>query len=205
MYKKNRKKRKNKKVYQPMRRGFSMAEVMISVFILSLTIPVIFMLMAGSIRHSNEARDQIIASQLAQGGIELVKNIRDNNLAKIIAGNPDINVFDNLPTTSSNTCRIAQGMDKIDEYGDCQSKPNDKILYINSYGFYVHNVSGSTKTKFKRRIKLEYENYNLSNSDYLTVTSQVSWKAVSPWLSDCNLANQCVEIKTKLYKTQDDS
>ena len=61
--------------------GFSIPEVALSVFVLSVGIMSIIALMSSSLRYSLQTNDVIIATDLAQEGIELVRNVRDNDFA----------------------------------------------------------------------------------------------------------------------------
>ena len=62
------------------RAGFSIAEVVVAVFVISTGLLAIISLIINSLNYSMLSRDQVIASQLAQEGIELVRNVRDNNI-----------------------------------------------------------------------------------------------------------------------------
>ena len=59
--------------------GFSIIEVMISIFIFSMGMASIFMLISSSININATNKDSIIASNLAREGIEIIRNIRDYN------------------------------------------------------------------------------------------------------------------------------
>ena len=73
-------------------KGFSLMEALLATFLLSVGIVAVLSLMASSLRSSMVARDQEIATLLAQEGVELVRNVRDNNWAD---GNDS---FNNLPS-----------------------------------------------------------------------------------------------------------
>lgn len=59
--------------------GFSMVEVMISIFIFSLWIASIFMVINSSININILNKNVIIASNLSRESIEIIRNIRDYN------------------------------------------------------------------------------------------------------------------------------
>ena len=59
--------------------GFSLMEVMLSVAILSMGIVASFSLISSSMAKFSSATNKIIASNLAQDGIERVRNVRDTN------------------------------------------------------------------------------------------------------------------------------
>ncbi len=62
---------------------FSIIEVLIAMFIFSLGLVSVYGLISSSLRVNNYNKHAIIASNLAREQIELVKNIRDTNYAKL--------------------------------------------------------------------------------------------------------------------------
>jgi type II secretory pathway pseudopilin PulG len=174
------------------KKGFSLIEVFASLMILSFGIAAVVILMMQSIRSSQTARDQIIASMLAQEGIELVRNLKDN-------GDLD-GSYDNS-SDSDNDLRVykaASGNIII------QKNPASRRLSLNG-NFYIHD--GGTDTKFFRRIDLKVDGNILpAPSDReITATSYVTWNGegfiASKNLSTadltagkCNIGNQCVSV-----------
>ena len=59
--------------------GFSMLEAMVSIFILLVGVTGSLVLVSSGITNFNISKNRIIASNLAQEGLEIVHNIRDNN------------------------------------------------------------------------------------------------------------------------------
>jgi len=62
-----------------MKRGFTLLEVMIAVFLLTVGITGIFVVITKTISQMINYPDKLIAAYLAQEGIEIVRNIRDTN------------------------------------------------------------------------------------------------------------------------------
>ena len=90
------------------------------------------------------ARDQVIASYLAQESMEVIKNTRDNNLA---AGRDWLTgIIDSLNCTSSTNPCDASAITGVDENDGTSSFP----IYFNSGTGYVTSSSGATPTIFKR-------------------------------------------------------
>lgn len=170
-------------------KGFSFVEVMISVFILLVGIVTVLGLMASVLKNSIDAKDQEIAGFLAQEGVELVKNVRDTNWAK------NNKSFKHPFPNTNDTCRIDMNSSSI----DCHHS-HSKNLYLNHNGFYVHS-SGSS-TKFKREIRINYDNGHASTCDSADVTSMVTWGGASfpASLSNCNLNNKCVYTEVTLKR-----
>lgn len=160
------------------RRGFSIIEVIISVFVIAVGLVSIIGLIAGSLKESINSRNQTIAANLAQEGVELVRNVRDNNWA---SGDPDtFHYLDN-----SDGCIINYDSGSI----DCTSLSYSLIL--DGSGYYEH--SAGTSTKFSRRIKIE----GITDKK---ITSVVTWDGGSFWpdmsnFSDCTTSKRCVYVQ----------
>ncbi len=159
-----------KKVQKKNKKGFSLIEVLFALLILSIGIVGIISIMTLNIKTATTSRNQIIAAQLTQEGIELVKNLYDNADSRLVAGlNKTIDV------TGSNINFLA---------------PSDYALYVDGNGFYSHNTSGSV-TKFSRKIDI------VNGSGQKTVTSEVWWDSSSstpPALTACQTSRKCVFV-----------
>ena len=78
-------------------RGFTLVESLVAIWFLTLAIVAPMSLASQSLNSAYYSRDQIVAFQLAQEGIESVRQIRDDNtLSKIYNGCPD-DVFSGDP------------------------------------------------------------------------------------------------------------
>lgn len=175
------------------KKGFSFLEVMITIAVLSIGILGVMVLIVSSMKSSMNSRDGIIASELAQEGIELIRNIRDNSLIN------SEDIFSvGFPASSSN-CRIDMNSTSI----SCNNGTNHKKLYFDG-NFYTHNSSG-TVTKFQRKIMVN--NYldsdgnsaNLNSAARVDLYSIVIWGTSWPSGCDsCNIAGKCVCVKDVL-------
>jgi prepilin-type N-terminal cleavage/methylation domain-containing protein len=175
---KNFKKNRRKAMFDS-RQGFSLMEVMLVVFILGTTLTVFIQVISGSIRHSADSRDTIIAASLAQEGVELVKNIRDNNWADKADGFLGTNI-------------INSGSYAVNYNSLSLSNPGTGRLKWN--GSY-YNTSDGTDTKFSRRIVIS------GIGETRIVTSYVIWGGSSfPAIADCNAASKCVYAQITLTK-----
>jgi type IV pilus modification protein PilV len=177
--------KKNKKIQT--KKGFSLVEVLVSILVLSFGIVGISSLMMQNIKASVEAKNQIIAAELAQEGIELVRNMRDNNPVSFAA---DFNA----PLPAGNEYII----DYTYKYAKFLGSASSNVSMVSAKlslksGFYVHNPVRTAITKFYRKINISKDAANQN------VTSYVTWGA-DPALSfaDCNLANQCISTLSVL-------
>lgn len=176
------------------KKGFSFLEVMITIAVLSVGILGVMVLMVSSMKSSMNSRDGIIASELAQEGIELIRNIRDNSLI-----NSEEIFSSGFPAGSSSNCRIDMNSTSI----SCDNGTNHKKLYFDGK-FYAHN-SGGTETKFQRKIMVD--NYldsdgnptNFNSAARVDLYSIVIWGTDWPSGCDsCNMAGKCVCVKDVL-------
>lgn len=169
--------------------GFSIAEAILAAFVLTTGLIAVMALIANSLKNSFETRDTIIAVELAQEGIELVRNVRDNDF---IAGNDGFSRF----PSSKQYCRIDYKVN-VNSNLDC-SASNYSLQYNN--GFYEHGGSGG---RFSRRL---YIDYDATNKEAL-VRSFVYWGGIFTPPGDgsatnCTASKKCVftEIRLKSWK-----
>ncbi|MFA5777502.1 MAG: prepilin-type N-terminal cleavage/methylation domain-containing protein [Parcubacteria group bacterium] len=158
--------------------GFSFIEVLISVFVLSIGITAAITLMAGNIKNSIDSRDSIIASELAQEGVELIRNVRDNNFLT----NPE-DVFNGF---ANDDCIISYNSNL-----SCGGSLNYALNY--NSGYYTH--SGGDATKFLRRINITSDP---GGSGGKLVTSTTWWNGNSDPPVDCNMAAKCIYVENIL-------
>lgn len=157
---------------RPAKKGFSLIEVLVALLVLSVGIAAIAILMVKNIKDLHTSKNQIIASMLAQEGIELVRNLKDNTAAFVTT--PIIG------KANGSDYRIDIGMSYANFLNNAAS---DKKLYLNS-GFYTHTNTG-TPTKFSRKIEIA------NGTGQITVTCYASWNA-SGIQMPCNIGNKCV-------------
>ncbi len=163
--------------------GFSIMETMIASFVLIVGIVAVLELFAPIIINSGQTRDRIVATALSQEGVELVKNLRDNNMVK-----SGVDAFTGLGTAVRCIDKDSINMES------CSSDGRLSILGQ----WMVH--SGSIGTNFKRKIRLN------QSGDNLIITSYTIWGDGSfPGASmdnpnTCILKNKCVFTRTELTK-----
>ncbi len=175
--------------------GFSTPEVLLSVFVVSIGLVTIIAVMAGSIRYSFAIRDTVIATDLAQEGVELIRNVRDNDFAM---GGTGFVSFSVPPARKH--CRI--DWNDPDSSLDCQANRGADSRYYLQYvgGFYGHvNVS---QERFSRYVFIDYSS---AGGERALVRSFVFWGGFSMGSipatgapDSCAASSECVYTETFL-------
>ncbi len=156
--------------------GFTLVETMVAISILLIAVVGPMSTIGGSLSQIRTARDQVIAVNLAQEGIEVVRQIRDSNLLqRWKEGSMDWNteyVF------ASATTAWNANMNN-DDYivAPLGATPSarlvalgaDTVVYLDVHGFFTQG-GGGTKTQFSRIV-----NISGTGSERL-VTATVTWK-----------------------------
>lgn len=134
------------------KKGFTLMEVMVSFSIITLGLVGAMSLASQNIQAEEINKNTIIATELAQEGLELVRNKRDNNWLKeenwIYSSSTasDFDIIQDGSYTVDYSGNIDGGPDNIDD--------NNSRLYLDSQGFFIHN-SAFKSTIFSRLIKSE--------------------------------------------------
>jgi Tfp pilus assembly protein PilV len=174
------------------RSGFSLGEVLLSVTVLLVGILVLITLMSKSVQSALYSRDVITATELAQEGVELVRNVRDNQFAD---GASD--VFTHA-IFIRNHCQI----DPVNLNGaSCDMNYGAEDQYVLGYSFPLgFRYATATKSKFSRYVNIDYN----PGQKTAVVTSFVHWgttipkNATAPTLASCTLVNRCVYVQDVL-------
>lgn len=141
-----------------LKKGFTLVEVITVLFVMSMGLIGVLGLILQNIQSQSYNKGNLIAYQLAQEGIELVRKVRDNNWrnslpydTSLTAGEYYMDYRDNLPTIYSS------------------GHPEELILSQDANNFYIHGA-GATTTPFSRLIKIE----PLTDHS-MRVTADVTW------------------------------
>ncbi len=148
------------------KKGFMMIEAVFSIFITGIALVAFLNVLGIMYKAEFNKRDYVIATNLAQEEIELVRNIRDNNWktsgkAFDCPGDPlGCHVF----PSNGNLCIDYSMTNSI----SCDTK-DKRQLYINNDEFYQYDSSNAHATKF-------YRYFILSGSgDSRIITVSVTW------------------------------
>lgn len=189
------------------KKGFSIGEVMIAMFILVTGIIGAVFLSAKSTAQIGDSRNAIIAASLAQEGVELVRNIRDNSVTQETCGTGEserCTAFEAYAGTASNQgnsygwptwdlgrngvgCIVDYTMEN--ETGMVCSNISDlQSLYLDPQsGFYRHGTGDTTP--FKRIIFIKYYDINTSTALSGITDAELAAKVTSvvTWSDDVDL------------------
>ncbi len=135
--------------------GFTIVETLVAVAVLMIAVAGPLVVASKGLTAAVVAKDQMIASYLAQDTMETIKNIRDNNLAATpprpwyqgTGYDPN-----GVCISEHNGCDI-NGIDG--SFTKCATTPCVNPIYYNDSTGYTHSSSNATKTKFTRYYYLQ--------------------------------------------------
>lgn len=159
-----------------LRRAFTLVETLVAITVVTLAILAPFDAIQRVIAASRLAKDNLIASALAQEGLEYVRFVRTSNY---LAGKP---LFQGIDNTSSarfgrndcvnSLCELDATQSVGSAITSCNSTNIDvcRLLYVNSStGLYTFSTTNATPSLFKRGFTyVQYANYE-------KVTVKVEW------------------------------
>lgn len=139
-------------------KGFTLIETVISVALLGFAIVGPMTLSSSSIRASRDSRMHLEAIHLAEEGVEVIRNIRDNNSA------PDPTPNGSAWRTSLAACNGGCAVNALSHNGfgvwgsfaisPCTGGTCEVVKYDSNTGTYFQNPSGgaSQNSPFRRRV-----------------------------------------------------
>jgi len=142
-------------------KGFSLIEVITAIFILTVGVGGAFSLIYQTLAAVYTVRSELTASFLAQEGVEIIKNLRDNAWLESRAA-----------TSTSWLANLSDaGGDYEVDYSTqyLSQAANDTYMEIDSNGFF--NYSSGDTTNFTRTVSLS----NVSTTT-VSVTVTVGWE-----------------------------
>lgn len=153
------------------KKGFTLIEVISVIAILMLVLVGVSSLVIQNLQAQNLNRNFLIASMLAQEGLELVRNKRDYNWLMMMSddtwdwkygegASTDSDIIQDYHYAIEHTGTIDGSVDSLDD--------NGAILYLDSDGYYNHTAGAPTI--FRRIITIEYE-----DDDIIELSCRVRW------------------------------
>lgn len=138
--------------------GFTLVETLLALFILSTAIVAGLSTVNSGLSSTQVAKSKLIAANLTQEGIEIVRNIRDNNWLEERT-NPGLLWDSGLSAGDWETTYQSQNLESY----------QGRYLKVDTNGFY--NYTSGTDTKFKRKITIQK-----IADDQLRIISKVEWQ-----------------------------
>lgn len=147
-------------------KGFTLIEVIVAIAVILTAIVGLVGLSSFSVSGLQTAKSKVIAVNLAQEGIEIIRNMRDGNWLTYRDQMEQGSEYSYLWLTDLNpgTYRVQY------DSASLTANPDNPPLYKNSYGFYQYSPTGGTLTPFRRAVTIEW-----ISDDEIKITSQVSW------------------------------
>lgn len=134
--------------------GFTLIETMVAVSIIVVGLVSALTLISNSLFYVSNIQDRLVAANLAQEGIELTRNLRDNNWLQDRNWNFGLTDGDYQMAYNQNSLSAYTGL---------------PLLYDSNSGFY--NYSSGTAASYTRKISIT----NLSDFE-MRIVSTVTWQ-----------------------------
>lgn len=167
--------------------GFTLIETLVAITILMIAIAGPLTIAHKGLIAAVEARDQMVASYLAQDAMEYIKNVRDNNLlgggGNWINGMTEcvrhgssetkscfVDTINGDPTNSSNL-----------EVGICNPGSDDCVLFFDDMEGYHHDSSGGTlySSIYTREFYFEEIGGGIDSDEQMIAVVEVSWESTT--------------------------
>lgn len=175
-------------------RGFTIIELAIAIFILFIAIFGVYNAFSTIVVLTAEVSNRLTATYLAQEGVEVIRNMRDNNWINDAAWNNGLGSCaspgceaDYTTGTSISNPKILSPWVGVEPSGT--SEGGGSFLKLNINGFYDYSATGSA-TKFKRKITITSLDNYLTN---MKVNVKVFWNQKGDW------SQNVVEAEEYLY------
>jgi prepilin-type N-terminal cleavage/methylation domain-containing protein len=158
-------------------KGFSFVELLVVIAIISTSMVFIFDLIIRNTQAQKINKDFLVASMLAQEGLELARNSRDENWLLEQAGSPGVavNVWDGIIHQTNNDFSIGYDDNNIPRDVDFITAAGAQ-LFMTTSGFYTHDSAGTIPTPFYRIIEVFPGIGGVDpDYDYVRIVSTVQW------------------------------
>ena len=158
-------------------RGFTLIETLVAITLITVAIVAPMALTVQSISVAYYARDQIIASNLAQEGIEVVRAVRDANILQSAHGTATP-LFSNIPIGDGTTNPFEVDGTKINVsdmiISSCGACTDPLEISGGEYA-YTGIATPFTRTMHTKKLWSD----SGGNAQEIQVTSKVSWQTAS--------------------------
>lgn len=148
--------------------GISILEVIVAILIITMGMVGVLSLVIQNVQAQYINRNILIASGLAQEGLELVRNIRDLNW--LTAGSDPINDWKRKIVGDGTYAIDYHGWSSINTSVNSINDASARLYINNSTGLYTHIAAGATATGFYRLITV------IDNTNYLDIKCTIRWQ-----------------------------
>jgi len=158
-----------------------MIEVLVSISILLLCVPSAYNSIQSGTTGARYAKDQLIASYLAQEGLEIIESRRSDNMIDLNTVGTVSGWLDGIDPecTGANGCAVDIGYGASDPTITACASAVCGRLNINNFGLFAYNTgAGWTATKYSRVVRVQVASASCGHSlcpEEATVTSSVSY------------------------------
>ncbi|MBI2050094.1 MAG: prepilin-type N-terminal cleavage/methylation domain-containing protein [Candidatus Staskawiczbacteria bacterium] len=178
-----------------MNKGFTLIELAIAIFILVVGIIGVYNSFSTVVVLTAGSSSRFTAAYLAQEGIEIVRNMRDNNWIKWTQDQSTNWNYGLLGCENGCEADYKTGTPEDVRSGLTAFGGDGNNLKIGAGGFYSYDeIGGSSPTKFKRKITITSQIVN--GVDVLKVSVLVTWKEKEQEGCDHGF---CIDVEEYLY------
>src|SRR3989344_739717 len=151
--------------YLKEKNGFSMVELLVSIFLLSFGILSVYGAFSSLVIQEKNVSNKFIGIYIAKEGMEIARNIRDNNFVNGEKWDTGLSGCDNGCQADYKTGTAAEAPeDKLKKYND------KNYLAVDTDGFYSYGAGSNTI--FKRKITITSQ-----GQDKVDINVQVFWSS----------------------------
>jgi type II secretory pathway pseudopilin PulG len=153
--------------------GFTLVETLVAIFILMVAIVSPMSIASQALSSARFAKEQVTAFYLAQEGIELARNIRDNNV--LSSGVWNEGTLGSSASGSETYCYASNGcMIEAKDLSVANCGATCDPLNIDATtGIYTYSTINTTPTAFVRTITIQ--KISDSSPPEIRISSEVSW------------------------------
>lgn len=174
-----------------MSKGFTILEIVISLFVLSLGVIGVYNAFSIIVVLTSNVSDRLTGAYLAQEGVEIVRNIRDNNWLK---RQDDPNWDWKCGLAAGNQCgaydrNCVNGCEADYTTTRALLQQTGYPLNINSLNFYGYGQGA--QTRFQRKIIITPASFGTPQVNVMKVEVHVSWNEKPNILSSGSSASAC--------------
>lgn len=151
-------------------KGFTIIETLVAITVLMIAIAGPLVVASKGLFGADIAKDQMVASYLAQESMEAVKNLRDNN---IYNGNDWLSGISNCSKSNACDASALDGVSNNPSVVSCVGAPCPIYIEANGYG----HTAGSQTSMFTREFYIHDATSiaACASTDECGVTVEVSW------------------------------